>query len=152
MRTIKPGYYRHFKGGLYNVIGIATHTETGDDFVIYTRVATPDGKFDNSGLIYARPYEMFASEVDHKKYPHIEQLWRFERSYIQPGVIYLNPNDRLKELDELYNRIYAVSGLTAKQILYCFMAGYKFDKAPSISLEELCSESYDEDVRKEEKP
>ena len=84
MRLIKPGYYRHFKGGLYNVIGIAKHTETDEKFVVYARIKTAEGKLDSSGTIYARPYDMFASEVDHQKYPEVKQHYRFERSLIQP--------------------------------------------------------------------
>lgn len=84
MRTIKPGYYRHFKGGLYNVIGIANHTETDEKFVVYARIKTAEGKLDSSGTIYARPYDMFASEVDHKKYPDVKQKYRFESVDITP--------------------------------------------------------------------
>ena len=64
--------YRHFKGKKYVVEDIAEDTETGEKMVIY-RALYGEGK------LWARPVEMFLSEVDHKKYPDVEQKWRFER-------------------------------------------------------------------------
>ena len=73
------GLYHHFKGNIYRVLGLATHTETNEILAIYRCCGLnfPNG-VEEYGDTYARPIEMFLSEVDRKKYPDVKQKYRFE--------------------------------------------------------------------------
>ena len=62
--------YRHFKGGLYEVIDIAVHSENAGVLVIYKSKKDP-------ALVWARPLDMFLSDVDKYKYSLSRQDQRF---------------------------------------------------------------------------
>jgi len=58
---MKLGIYKHYKGALYEVIGIGNHTEFLEKFVVYKAL---EGKKDYpAGTIWVRPLEMFKENV-----------------------------------------------------------------------------------------
>lgn len=61
MSTIEPGRYRHFKGKEYDVLGVATHSETLEEFVVYRK------RYGDLGLCI-RPAAMFAERVTRDGY------------------------------------------------------------------------------------
>ena len=72
MREIKiHGIYRHFKGDYYLVEEIAKDCETLEDVVIYRKLY-------EDGSCWVRPLKDFIGEVNKKKHPKVEQVYKFE--------------------------------------------------------------------------
>ena len=68
--------YKHFKGDYYLVEDTAKDSETEQTMVVYRRLY-------GYGGLWVRPLEMFLSEVDHEKYPDVQQQYRFELQDIE---------------------------------------------------------------------
>jgi hypothetical protein len=66
---LRPGRYRHFKGGEYEVLGVARHSEGLEDMVVYRPL------YNDTGL-WVRPLSMFVEHVEHngKKQPRFTFL------------------------------------------------------------------------------
>ncbi|MEK9153242.1 MAG: DUF1653 domain-containing protein [Patescibacteria group bacterium] len=62
MEEIKLGKYQHYKGDFYEVIGVARHTETKEDFVVYKSLYESPGF--PKGSLWIRPKEMFLGQVE----------------------------------------------------------------------------------------
>lgn len=59
--TIQPGKYRHFKGNLYEVIGMAHHSETMESMVVYRALY-------GEGGLWVRPAAMWSEIVEKETY------------------------------------------------------------------------------------
>jgi hypothetical protein len=69
MCEIKIGKYRHFKGNEYEVIALATHSETGERMVVYRALY-------GEGGVWVRPADMWNETVvrdgkTHKRFTYI---------------------------------------------------------------------------------
>ena len=72
MREVKPGgVYRHFTGKMYQVVDVAKHSETLEEYVVYRQLY-------GEGKLWIRPLSMFLEPVDREKYPDCPQEYRFE--------------------------------------------------------------------------
>ena len=69
MEEILLGKYRHFKGGEYEVVGIAKHSETTEEMVVYKAL------YDNSSL-WVRPASMWFEDIerDGKKFKRFQYI------------------------------------------------------------------------------
>jgi hypothetical protein len=69
MPNIPPGRYRHYKGNEYTVLGVARHSETLEELVVYRQ------EYGDRGL-WVRPAAMFAETVmvDGKAVPRFNPM------------------------------------------------------------------------------
>jgi hypothetical protein len=58
MNQLQAGVYKHYKGGLYYVLGAAAHSETQEKLVAYLQLSGKTGP-----KIWVRPYDMFFEHV-----------------------------------------------------------------------------------------
>ena len=56
VNEVAKGRYRHYGGDLYEVIGVARHSETLEEMVIYRDL--------ENNTLWARPREMFVGKVE----------------------------------------------------------------------------------------
>lgn len=58
MENVLPGLYKHYKGKIYEVIGIATHSETLEKLVVYRATYQKEGE-----NLWVRPLSMFVETI-----------------------------------------------------------------------------------------
>ena len=71
MESIEKGTYRHAKTGkIYEVLGVALHTETEENLIVYRPL------YDSQFELFARPYDMFLEmvEIDGEVKPRFEKV------------------------------------------------------------------------------
>ncbi len=69
MEPVKPGRYRHFKGGEYEVIGTARHSETLEELVVYRALY-------GEGGLWVRPAAMWNEIVERegRRFPRFVRI------------------------------------------------------------------------------
>jgi len=74
MKEIKLGKYLHFKGKMYEVIGLARHSETSEELVVYR--ALYDSEEFGKNALWVRPKKMFFEKVivDGKEVPRFKHI------------------------------------------------------------------------------
>jgi len=65
MNELKPGQYQHYKGNFYKVIGVAHHSETLEELVVYQ--ALYDSEEFGKNALWVRPKDMFMENVTIKE-------------------------------------------------------------------------------------
>lgn len=70
--ALEKGTYQHYKGNMYEVLGVGCHTESNEYYVVYRPVEKKPGIPE----IWLRPYEMFVEnvEVDGEFVPRFKQV------------------------------------------------------------------------------
>lgn len=135
--------YRHFKGNLYQIVTVAIHSETGERLVVYQRLY---GDY----AVYARPYDMFLSQVDTEKYPDATQKYRFEladneikkRSCVKSEQCkVITDTKKLNNSEDSYNQ---TSGENDKNEV---LDNYNNDNADSRLIEFLDADTFEEKRR-----
>ncbi len=76
-RKIKLGIYQHYKGGEYELIAVAHHSETLEEMVVYKTLSKKEGILFEKGSIWVRPLGMFIEEIeiDGKHVPRFRFLY-----------------------------------------------------------------------------
>lgn len=73
MKKLKLGKYQHYKGNLYEIVGVARHSETLEELVVYKALYTSEF---GTNALWVRPKQMFLEEVviEGKKVPRFKYI------------------------------------------------------------------------------
>lgn len=114
---------------IYHFINNEYHhldTECQDDLVIYTALY-------DTFETYARPYDMFMSEVDKVKYPNVKQKYRFEEcEYEQVGKLHISTAKN--HIEYLQNCFKSGSTVRIGEAKY-LVKGFSYSNYPTLGIE-----------------
>ena len=115
-------FFRHFKGGLYQVRAIAQMEETGTRVVVYQALY---GNF----TVYVRPYDSFTEKVDAEKYPDHAGEYRFTltapEAQSKPQKKSIAPVTELRPAEK-------AAAKTAEELMMDFLDADLFDEKVKI--------------------
>ncbi len=90
--TIEPGLYKHYRGGLYHVIGVGRHSETTEVFVVYHHLDGDPG-------LWIRPIGMFKETViyEGREVPR----FLYQKPFVSKAPEFLDADWRARESKKL---------------------------------------------------
>ena len=102
VQTIQHGRYRNFKGNMYEVVGVARHSETEEPLVVYRAIY-------GEGGLWVRPAEMWNEIVERNgktyrrfyRLDRIERVEKYERLFNEASVS--RDPEKLRLLDAYYS-------------------------------------------------
>ena len=127
--TIKLGKHIHYKGNEYEVIGVGTHSETLENFVVYNDL--------HGGKIWVRPIKMWNDIVEHegnkvKRFTHIDDIESFATSNLLCNINdNSTPNEKIDFFISMFagrNDVYAERWTSKKGICGYSPVCYNFWK------------------------
>ena len=63
-QQLKPGVYKHYKGGFYKILGVARHENTDEELAVYRELSR--GLETGEGPLFVRPVDQFFEEVEYR--------------------------------------------------------------------------------------
>lgn len=124
--TMKPGKYRHFKGNEYELLGIAKHSETMEDMVVYRALY-------GEGGLWVRPASMWEETVERdgktfRRFTYIGDEEEEKNRLAEKAAVKVNRDLVLEAFEEASNNWTLHYDLQNHETIYIFTSSFMDDE------------------------